>query len=498
MKKINYSPFEIIVPSISEKVTVLKYEGTEEFNKPYEYKIFIISKENNLSLDSSLLNNIKLKISSSVEDINTYYVNGICRSVRSKGFFLDEYIYEIVLVPRIWRLSLQESSKVLLDVSIVDIIKKYMNLNNFSEKIDYEINLTEEYENLEFVCQYNESDLNFITRWLETYGIYYYIINDENTEKVIFSDNNSYHSDINDNEIIYTNIDFQLQENKNENIFEFNLVHNVVNSSFSHDHFDGTRKKISKNSASTVKYEQDMSRRTYGGNPQVLDSYKKFDILEEERINMNKFIGNGKSSVISMYPGGTFTLSSKLKIVEDKYLIKKVIHKGDQTQFLKDHIIIENAKLYENYFEVIPFSIQFRPRFITPKAIYYGLLNGTIDGISENKPLVDKLGRYKVKIPFDTLKKENGKASIPIRVAQPSASNKKSGMHFKLLKGDEVIIGFREGDIDRPVILGAVNNQSKVSTNDNVDEIKRVDTSISMDDKYLKIVTPQKIEIIGY
>jgi type VI secretion system secreted protein VgrG len=497
MQRFNYTPYKIKIAGITEGIKVLKFIGTEEINKPYKYIINFISSNNNLDLDSLIFNNIVLEISSSTTKDDVFYINGICKSIKTKGFFLDEYIYEITLVPKIWRLSLQHSSKVHLNVSITDLIKNYMNTNNFSEKIDYELKLREDYKKLELVCQYNESDLNFLTRWLEIYGIYYYFINDNNNEKIIFTDNNSCHKDIKQKDLNYTNIDYQVQDNKDTNIFEFNLELFAANTAFIHDHYDGTRKKISTNDASSSEYEYDMALRLYGGNPQIQDSYDKFDLLEEERITSHKFRGTGKSSVVSMHIGGTFILNSKFKTINKKFLIKKLIHKGDQTQFLKEKNLIQNEKLYQNYFEVVPYNIQYRPKKTKNKPYFYGLLNGTIDGISENKPLVDKLGRYKVILPFDTLKKEKGKNSIPIRVAQPSASNEKSGMHFKLLKGDEVIIGFREGDIDRPIILGAVNNKSQVSNDLKVDEIRRVDTCISLDDKYLKIVTPQKIEIIG-
>jgi len=67
-------------------------------------------------------------------------------------------------------------------------------------------------------------------------------------------------------------------------------------------------------------------------------------------------------------------------------------------------------------------------------------------------------------------------------------------MHFKLLKDDEVVLAFKEGDIDRPIIIGAVNNASKVSS---MDGWKRKDSSIELDDDIMIVKTPRKIEIIG-
>jgi type VI secretion system secreted protein VgrG len=49
------------------------------------------------------------------------------------------------------------------------------------------------------------------------------------------------------------------------------------------------------------------------------------------------------------------------------------------------------------------------------------------------------------------------KASCPVRMMQPSAGPG-YGMHFPLKPGVEVVIGFVDGNPDRPVILGAVPN----------------------------------------
>tara|TARA_B110000046_G_C12984761_1_gene395063 strand:+ start:1 stop:1167 length:1167 start_codon:yes stop_codon:yes gene_type:complete len=388
-----------------------------------------------------------------------------------------------------------------MDVSIHDIIKNCMKLNQFAEGTDYEIKLTGDYTNLELVCQYNESDLNYLTRWLEVYGIYYYFNNDSKKNKIIFSDNNTNHSDISQNKLEYSSLEHRNNEKQDRNIFEFNLTNIQKSTSFQNDHYDGTRKTLTNTSAS-IDTIDDKTYRIYGGNPQIKDSYAKFEILEQQRLDACRYLGRGKSTVICMQAGGTFTLNSAFMASNGKYLISKIQHSGNQTQFLQEKTATTNGKLYENYFEVIPHTTQYRPQKITPKPYFNGLINANIDGTGKDKPLMDEMGRYKVLFPFDTLAKEDGKASIFIRVVQPSASNGNSGMHFKLLKGDEVILGFREGDVDRPVILGAVNNTKRVYENEDIisrdaDIIKRKNTSLGFDDDVLIIRTPRKIEIIG-
>lgn len=487
---------------VSNDFEVLKFLGTEEFNKPYEYVIDVISSSSDIDLNSFVSQRVHFEMHSSVSRDEISYIHGICKCIKTKGFTLaDKYIYEITIVPKLWNLSLTYSSKVYIDVSIKDIITNCMKSNHLAEGTDYEMNLTEAYTNLEFVCQYNESDLNYLTRWLEVYGIYYYFENTATQNKIIFSDNNNTQSKIVHSKLEYSSREHRNSEKQDRNIFEFNCTNIQRNTAFQNDHYDGTRQSLT-NTTASVETKDDKTYRVYGGNPQVRDSFSKFDALEQERLNAYTSLGRGKSTVVCMELGGVFSLNSTFTATNNDYLITKIQHSGNQSQALQDKDATINAKIYENYFEVIPYATQYRPQKITAKPYFNGLINASIDGTSDDKALVDKLGRYKVLLPFDTLSKEAGKSSVPVRVVQPSASNKKSGMHFRLLKGDEVILGFREGDIDRPVILGAVNNTSRISDDEDIinsdaDLIRRQNTVLGLDNNLLIIRTPQKIEIIG-
>jgi len=76
---------------------------------------------------------------------------------------------------------------------------------------------------------------------------------------------------------------------------------------------------------------------------------------------------------------------------------------------------------------------------------------------------VDEEGRYRVRFAFDRSDAEHGKASRPIRMAQPHAGAG-YGFHFPLRDGVEVLITCVEGDPDRPIISGAIPNPTTPST----------------------------------
>jgi len=89
--KLNYTPYKIKLNS-KEKFEVLKFEGIENFNRPYEYNIQIISSKSDLKLEEFLLTNVTLQMQSAINEKDKFNINGIIKSIKTKGFF-SRWIY---------------------------------------------------------------------------------------------------------------------------------------------------------------------------------------------------------------------------------------------------------------------------------------------------------------------------------------------------------------------------------------------------------------------
>lgn len=87
------------------------------------------------------------------------------------------------------------------------------------------------------------------------------------------------------------------------------------------------------------------------------------------------------------------------------------------------------------------------------------LQSGIVAGPQKEEVYTDSLNRVKVWLPWNRRKGRNDSASCWIRAAFPDAGSRRGG-HFPLRTGDEVILGFMEGDCDRPVILSRMHGGS--------------------------------------
>ena len=203
----------------------------------------------------------------------------------------------------------------------------------------------------------------------------------------------------------------------------------------------------------------------FGDHVKTTDEATRKAKVRAEMFACGREIFKGTGIFRAARPGYRFKLTeASAEGLNGEYLITRVTHVGgfdpetgeaaDATQGPMSH--------YRCAFEAIPAKTVFRPALLTPKPRANGILTALIDGQKDKYAYIDDEGRYKVKLFFDPSEEKDGKASKAIRLAQPYAGPD-YGMHFPLHTGTEVAIGFVDGDLDRPIGLGAVPNPGKGS-----------------------------------
>ena len=146
-------------------------------------------------------------------------------------------------------------------------------------------------------------------------------------------------------------------------------------------------------------------------------------------------------------PGMTVTLTGHPNWNGD-YLITQMECQGQQVEAVNSGVAGQ-SKGYQNSIIAIPAGIAFLP--VLPKRqVMAGTLNACISAE------VDQTGHYQVRLPFDG-ESPDSLTSLPTTLIQPFGG-RDHGMHFPLTKGTDVVVGFDNGDVDRPVILGAAQN----------------------------------------
>lgn len=101
----------------------------------------------------------------------------------------------------------------------------------------------------------------------------------------------------------------------------------------------------------------------------------------------------------------------------------------------------------------------YRPALKTPKPSIPGLQSALVVGPAGSEIHTDEHGRVRVQFHWDREGKRNEQSSCFLRVSQAWAG-RGFGVQAVPRVGDEVLVGFFEGDPDQPVVVGRVHNSA--------------------------------------
>lgn len=198
----------------------------------------------------------------------------------------------------------------------------------------------------------------------------------------------------------------------------------------------------------------------YGGHFKTPPEAQALAKVRAEELACRRKVFHGKSARPELSPGSRITIEGHPS-GDKKLLITSVEHSLVQSAFGTTN---PGNGAYENTFTAIDVATPYRPRRRTAKPFVPGVLTAVVETAQAGEySEVDEEGRYRVRFAFDRSDTEHGKASRPIRMAQPHAGAG-YGFHFPLRDGVEVLITCVEGDPDRPIISGAIPNPTTPST----------------------------------
>lgn len=451
-------------PSLdAETFAVVSFKGFEGISKPYEFNIMLVS--DNADIDLSEVLQFPAKITFHREEGGDVDYNGILDQFEQLHEFEGYVFYRAHLVPKLWWLSLTHHNQVILNKTVPDFIEDILKDGGLTT-MDFEFKLQNSYPEIDYVCQYDESHFNFISRWLESEGIYYYFEQTDNSEKVIFTDTKISHTDLPQEANLFYSPPSGLDTlHRTETIKSFTCRQRQLPQKVLLKDYNYERPSLEISGSANVDENGRGESYIYGEHFPTTEEGNRLAALRAEEFLCHKTEFFGESTVPFIEPGYTFNLEDHFReSFNRKYLITELSHEGTQTGFLISGIRnglseMEEKVYFLNQFTAIPSDVQFRPKLLATKPPISGTLHARIDAEgSGTYAELDDQGRYKVRLPFDMNSEHgDGKASSFLRMMQPYTGSD-HGMHFPLHKGTEVLLTFINGDPDRPVIAGAIPN----------------------------------------
>lgn len=453
----NFVEMRLESPDFScEKLQIHRVRGQERISQLFSFDIEVVSLDPPVIAQKKVLG-ARASLVVLRDDLEVRRFHGM---IVERSHELDDQIehetFHLKLVPRAHRLSLVETQELFLEKSVPEIIEQKLLQVGFSGE-DFELRLLSSYPQREIVVQYKESDLAFLSRLCEHLGISYFFEHDETRDKIVFTDVQASFSTIPSAPL--------RPRGDRRDVFMLARQDKVIPAVYVMRDYNYRTPSVD------LTGEHELPEAYAGGVVENAPHVKTPDesvalakIRAEER-QVESVVYTGQSDLPLFSAGRRFPLESAIPAEfsnvkpdspQTTLLLVEVTHEASFSVLIAGGE--GDERHYKNTFRAIPEEHPYRPPRITPRPRIHGFITGIVDpGPGEPAARVAKLdtwGRYMVRFLFDTADHE-GKKSHPIRMIQPHAGAN-YGMHFPLKPGVEVLLGFVDGDPDRPLIVGAV------------------------------------------
>lgn len=451
-----------------ETFRVIEFIGQEAISECYRFTIRAVAFDTELKFEEGIGVAAALYIRGKDYDILHYgVITAFTQVPDSDGTVMLNHTYEFTLEPRVRWASYTVQSRVFQNKDVLqiaeEVLGKYL-VKDQDFKIDckYEVS-GQAYAKREFTVQYNESDLDFLQRLLEDEGLFYFFDHSGDREVMMITNKKENVKPLENTPKLDFRPDMGMHADAGECVESLQKTMRWVS---------GLRTTLKdynyRTPESPVVGAFDMKGATgefyhYGDHVKTADEAKRLAQLRSEMFFCQREIYRGTGTARSMHSGHRFTLEhADAEGFNGDYLVTHVTHRGDLMEDAGADAKQANRTRphYTNAFEAIPAAVQYRPALRTAKPKAMGIMTAKVDGQKGSYAYLDEEGRYRMKLFFDRSEEKDGKASKAIRLAQPYAGAG-YGMHFPLHTDTEIAVGFVDGDLDRPVGLGAIPNPSK-------------------------------------
>lgn len=123
------------------------------------------------------------------------YFHGIIRKFKHAGTSGRLQLYEAQMVPSLWLLSLEEKCRIFQDKPLKEIIETLLEGQDIVSDM-YEFRLNRDDIFIKFSIQYQETNLQYLSRLLEHEGIFYFFEHSEDKHLLVFCDTEAFCRDI--------------------------------------------------------------------------------------------------------------------------------------------------------------------------------------------------------------------------------------------------------------------------------------------------------------
>ena len=412
-------------PQGKDEFTIIKFEASEALSELFTYNVEAASKTENADLQSIMSEKCAIKFT--LKNKSERVLNGTLVDAQWLGKQDDLYIYRFTLKPWLWLLSQRADCRIFKNKTALDIIKEIFKKEGSAS---FDDRTSETLQPIDYCVQYRETDLDFVLRLMEQYGIYYYFKHSDGDHKLVLCDSRSGHDQVqaaaepsfqgDASGYAFVPQGNRFPRSAVEHLTQWSTIRRLRTGKFELKDYD------------FEKSESDLTARAEEGFPKA-KSYEAYDypaaytkrdqgehfarvMAQAEQAQDDRRYAGGDAA--SLYPGALMKLIDHPTGAENsEYIVVRATHAyGIQSYRSSGR---RDEALYHGSYELQKSDKRFRAPIVTPRPTVYGPHTAKVVG-EKNKGEegdidVDEYGRIWLRFHWD---REDGSTSCRTRVAQ--------------------------------------------------------------------------------
>jgi type VI secretion system secreted protein VgrG len=442
----------------------------EKVSGLFELTVAVNSKRSDIAADELVGKLADVSMDTGLGDRRTW--NGLVTDlIEGPGVTRGLRAYTLVLRPEHWLLSQRSDCRIWLDKTSVEIAQILMGEHGLASPVTGGIITQPPAQH--YSVQFNETDLDYLTRRLEEDGIFFWFEHEGGSPGSV-SAKHTLHlaSDISG----YvrgpeTDVRFAMGSSDRNHVTKFEKRFRYLpgRRAGADWNFETPNRVPGGDTPSLIKLPKNdgyelyeyPSLAGYGSGTRASEGIDNDSVERQSKLRMMSSEADhqrseGASTVRTLSPGRRFKpydVANPTNLF-DEQVIADIFHTAHDRSYATNE---EGDPEYQNTFTSIPSKVPATPHRLTPRPKIEGTQVALVAGPEGEEIHPDEYGRIKVWFPWDRRAKKDGSDTCWIRVAQNWAGAGWGGQVIPRI-GMEVMVTHLDGDPDRPLVTGVVPN----------------------------------------
>ena len=417
----------------------------ERLGEPYLAVVDVISAR--ASIDPDTLLHRPVCVALRPRNQEPRYLHGLVRRLAVTGPAERRmHGYRMEIVPGLWFLSQTADCRIFEQKTTTDILQTIFGEHGLRFQLRVGTPPPRP-----FTAQYNETDLDFVTRLMEEEGWFYLFAHQADAHILVVTDSNTSFNKVADGTVA-------LRAGEGQGILSaWQPAQATAHGRIALADYDPDQPStaVSGETSTALTAPGAPNRDPFHWPARTLKSetVQQRSRVRIEAAEAEAMLAHGSGFNAGFFAGGRIQVVASPNAASEEFLIRSVSHHATDESW-------RNAPVppgYANSFTAFPSARPWRPVPRVPRPNMAGIFSAVVIGPEGQEIHTDELGRIKLRFRWDHRKDASAGSGVWVRAMQ-GWTGANAGWSFVPRVGTEVAVAFVDGDPDRPIVVGQLHN----------------------------------------